>query len=181
MGFNPEGKESRMPDLYLGLQMTKELLRAQKDIKDVDKEDDFHIVKLFSLANDKGKTKTFDTSHVKPDDALIYDRLGDEPLLLQNLLYYFSKKDIQEGTVFYKFLTEVNEVINLKRKRTVLIQRLQRLALILAVILYSFIGFMFILMFISVIATATKMNDPEVEWMDQRIGGYSENILPLNS
>jgi hypothetical protein len=179
MGFSDNGKEGRLPDFYLGLQMTRELKRAQQEIKNVDKEEDFHVVKEFSLANEVGNTKKFDTSHVKPDDALIYDRLGEEPLALQNLLYYFSKQDVPHGTVFWNFLNEVNQVLNLKRKRTVLVQRLRRLALTLAIILYSFIGLMIALMIISVIITTTKMNDPEVEWMDQRIGGYSSDIVSI--
>jgi hypothetical protein len=179
MGFSETGRENRLPDFYLGLQMTRELKRAQEEIKNVDKDLDFHIIKEFSLLNDTGRTRKFDTSHVKPDDALIYDRLGDEPLALQNLLYYFSKQDVPHGTVFWNFLNEVNQVLNLKRKRTVLVQRLRRLALTLAIIFYSFVGVMLLLMIISVITTATKMNDPEVEWMEKKIGGYSSPILSV--
>jgi hypothetical protein len=179
IGFSDTGKEHRLPDFYLGLQMTRELKRAQEEIKNVDKEQDFRIIKEFSLSNDSGRKQKFDTSHVKPDDALIYDRLGEEPLALQNLLYYFSKQDVQHGTVFWNFLNEVNHVLSLNRKRTVLVQRLQRLALTLAIIFYSFVGLMLLLMIISVIATATKMNDPEVEWMDQNIGGYSPPIVSV--
>jgi hypothetical protein len=179
MGFNDMGKENRLPDFYLGLQMTRELKRAQEEIKNVDKEEDFCIIKEFSLSNNTGRKQTFDTSHVKPNDALIYDRLGEEPLALQNLLYYFSKQDVPHGTVFWNFLNEVNHVLKLKRKRTVLVQRLRRLALTLAIIFYSFIGLMFLLMVISVITTATKMNDPEVEWMDKKIEGYSSPMFSV--
>jgi hypothetical protein len=179
MGFQDGGREGRLPDLYLGIQMTRELKHAQEEIKNVDKDENFHIIKAFSLSNEDGIKKKFDISHVKPDDALIYDRLGDEPLALQNLLYYFSKRDVQHGTIFWNFLNEVNHVLNLQRKRTLIVQRLRRLALTLAVILYSFIGLMLFLMIISVIVTATKMNDPEVVWMDQRIGGYSSNIVAI--
>ena len=181
IGFSETGKENRLPDFYLGLQMTRELKRAQEEIKNVDKEVDFRIIKEFSLSNDNGRAKKFDTSHVKPDDALIYDRLGEEPLALQNLLYYFSKQDVPHGTVFWNFLNEVNQVLSLRRKRTVLVQRLRRLALTLAIILYSLIGLMFFLMMISLITTVTKMNDPEVEWMDQKntMNGYSPTILSV--
>jgi hypothetical protein len=179
MGFNDAGREGRLPDFYLGLQMTRELKRAQEEIKNIDKEEDFHIVKEFSLAIDNGHTKKFDISHVKPEDALIYDRLGEEPLALQNLLYYFSKQDVQQGTVFWNFLNEVNHVLSLNHKRTLLVQRLKRLALSLAIIFYVFIGIMFFAMVISVITTTTKMNDPEVEWMDQRTEGYSGDVVTI--
>lgn len=179
MGFSETGRENRLPDFYLGLQMTRELKRAQEEIKNVDKEVDFRVIKQFSLSNDRGRAKIFNTSHVKPDDALIYDRLGEEPLALQNLLYYFSKQDVPHGTVFWNFLNEVNQVLNLRRKRTVLVQRLRRLALTLAVILYSFIGLMFFLMMISIISTVSKMNDPEVEWMNRKIGDYSSTIVSV--
>jgi hypothetical protein len=168
MGFNESSdKQERVPNLYLGLQMTRELKRAQEEIKNIDKQEDFYVIKQFVLAGEKTRSKPFDTSHVKPEDALIYDRLGEEPLALQNLLYYFSKQDVQHGTMFWDFLNEVNHVIKLKRKRTLLIQRLRRLALTLAVIIYGCIGLMLFLMIISIITTATKMNDPEVQWMNQ--------------
>jgi hypothetical protein len=67
----------------------------------------------------------------------------------------------------------------MKRKRTVLVQRLRRLALTLAIILYSIIGFMFILLVISVISTATKMNDPEVQWMEPTVDQYSKNAVSI--
>jgi len=177
MGFTATEKQVRLPDFYLGLQMARELKNAQEEIKNIDKEINFHAIKEFTLANDNGNTKRYNTSHVKPDDALIYDRLGEEPLALQNLLYYFSRQDVQHGTVFWDFLNEVNEVLNLKRKRTALVKRLRRLALTLAIIFYSFIGLMFFLMIISVITTATKMNDPQVSWMDQRFNEYPTNFL----
>ncbi|UJR09419.1 hypothetical protein I4U23_013660 [Adineta vaga] len=176
MGFRGT-TEGKVPDFYLGLQMTRELRRAQQQIKNVDLDENFQVVKEFSLATDKGPSRKFDTRHVKPDDALIYDRLGEEPLALQNLLYYFSKQDVPHGTVFWDFLNEVNHVLNLKRKRTVLVERLRRLALSLALIIYSAVGLMLFSMVISVITTITKMNDPEVEWMDQSIGGFSMDIL----
>ncbi|CAF1014096.1 unnamed protein product [Adineta steineri] len=178
MGFRGAiGKEGQLPDFYLGLQMARELRRAQLEIKDVDNDTSFQAVKEFSLASAKGQNRKFDTRHVQPDDALIYDRLGEEPLSLQNLLYYFSKQDIQHGTVFWDFLNEVNHVLNLKRKRTVLVQRLRRLALSLALVVYIIIGLMFCTMVIGIITTITKMNDPEVEWMDQNLGGYSSDFL----
>lgn len=175
MGFTESSKQGAMPDLYLGLQMTRELRRAQQEIKNADKEVDFHVIKHFELALGQARTKKFDTSHVKPEDALIYDRLGDEPLSLQNLLYYFSKQDVQQGTVFWDFLSGVNQVLNLQRKRTVLVQRLQRFALILAMIIYTFIGLMLASMVISVVTTVTRMNDPEVRWEEQVVEIYSSN------
>jgi hypothetical protein len=172
MGYTESNRQGAMPDLYLGLQMTRELRRAQLSIQNADQEDDFHIIKHFELAVGKARTKKFDTSHVKPEDALIYDRLGEEPLSLQNLLYYFSKQDVQKGSVFWDFLSGVNQVLDLQRKRTVLVQRLRRIALILAVIIYVFIGLMLSAMIISVITTVTRMNDPEVQWTEQIVEIY---------
>ncbi|CAF0848199.1 unnamed protein product [Rotaria sordida] len=174
MGY---GEDNAMQNLYLGLQMKRELKRAQEEIKNIDKQENFHPVKQFTLAIDGKSGKKYNTSHVKPDDALIYDRLGEEPLALQNLLYYFSKQEVPPGTVFWEFLNEVNHVLNMKRKRTVRIQRLRRLALTLAVVFYSIIGFMLFLLIISVITTATKMNDPEVQWLAPSVNKGSSNIL----
>lgn len=164
IGGNETEGSTKLPDFYLGLQMVRELRRAQEEIMNADKHEDFRVIKLFELDYGKAKTKKFDISHIKPDDALIYDRLGEEPLALHNLLYYFSKQDIQQGTVFWDFLREVNQVLSLQRKRTVLVQRLRRIALTLAITFYIFIGLMFFLMIVSFISTATRMNDPEVRW-----------------
>jgi hypothetical protein len=177
MGYNERERDSTLPGFYIGLQMKRELKRAQDEIQNIDKEKNFYAIKQFALAVDSKRIKTYDTSHVKPDDALIYDRLGDEPLPLQNLLYYFSKQDVPHETLFWDFLNEVNHVLNLKRKRTVLVERLRTLALTLAIIFYSIIGFMLFLLVISVITTATKMDDPEVNWMGSNVNNYSKNIL----
>ncbi|CAF1307099.1 unnamed protein product [Rotaria magnacalcarata] len=179
MGFNERGRDDNVPNLYLGLQMKRELKRAQEEIKNIDQEENFHAVKQFVLAVDNRRNKTYDTSLVKPEDALVYDRLGEEPLALQNLLYYFSKQDVPHGTIFWEFLNEVNRVLNMQRKRTVLVQRLRKLALTLAVICYCLIGLMLLLLIISVITTTTKMNDPEVQWMQPNVKNDLANSLSV--
>ena len=138
--------------------MVRELKRAEVEIKNIDKQDDFYVIKEFSLDGNAGNKKRFDVRHVKSNDALIYDRLGEEPLSLQNLFYYFSKQKVEQATTFYDFLYQVNQVLNLKRKRTVLVRRLQRLALAITILISSFIGLMFIAMIIASIATLTRMD-----------------------
>jgi hypothetical protein len=180
MGYNERGRDSTLPDFYIGLQMKRELKRAQDEITNIDKEENFYAIKQFALATDEKHIKNYDTSHVKPDDSLIYDRLGDEPLSLQNLLYYFSKQDVPHGTLFWEFLNEVNHVLNMKRKRTVRVQRLRKLALTLAIIVYGIIGFMLFLLLVSVISTATKMNDPEVQWVEPDVDTFSQKLLSIS-
>jgi hypothetical protein len=179
MVYNEQERDSTLPGLYPFLQMKRELKRAQEEIKNIDKEKNFQAVKSFVLTDDVKRSKTYDTSHVKSDDALIYDRLGEEPLALQNLLYYFSRQDVTHGSLFWDFLNEVNRVLNMKRKRMVRVQRLRKLALTLAIILYSIVGFMLVLLIISVISTVTKMNDPEVQWMESATERYSKNSVSL--
>ncbi|CAF1297869.1 unnamed protein product [Rotaria sordida] len=120
MSYNDHDEQKKLPDFYLGLQMIRELKRAQNEIQRIDQETNFHVVKQFVLAIDDKHTKTYDTRHIKPTDALIYDRIGDEPMAVQNLLYYFSQQNVLPGTVFWNFLNEVNHVLNMNRKRTVL-------------------------------------------------------------
>lgn len=181
MGYNAQARDSTLPDFYIGLQMKRELKRAQDEIKNIDKEKNFHAIKQFALAVDSKRTKSYDTRHVKADDALTYDRLGEEPLALQNLLYYFSQQDVPHGTLFWDFLNEVNRVLNMKRKRTVRVERLRKLALTLAVILYAFLGFMLFLLVISVITTATRMNDPEVQWLEPNVESYPSKLVKASS
>ena len=173
MGYNQRERDTNLPDFYIGLQMKRELKRAQEEIQNIDKEENFHAVKNFVLAVDSRRLKTYDTSHVKPNDALVYDRLGEEPLPLQNLLYYFSKQEVAHGTIFWDFLNEVNRVLHMKRKRTVLVERLRKLALTLSIICYIIIGTMFFLLIVSVITTATKMNDPAVRWLEPEEEQYT--------
>ncbi|CAF0913515.1 unnamed protein product [Rotaria sp. Silwood1] len=176
MDVDERNQGQGLSNFYLNLQMKRELKRVQEAIKNIDKEDNFHVVRRFSLA-DGGKPKKYDTSHVKPDDALIYDRLGDEPLKLQNLLFYYDNKEVTPGSIDWEFLNEVLHVLKIKRKRTVLVQRLGKLALALAMVFYIIIGFMFFLLIISFITTATKMNDPEVQWVDPIVNKGSTNIF----
>ncbi|CAF2105997.1 unnamed protein product [Rotaria magnacalcarata] len=173
MSYNNNKGESRLPDFYLGLQMIRELKRVQDEIQRVGQERNFHAVKRFVLAIDDKHTNAYDTRHVKPDDAIIYDRLGEESMSLQNLLYYFSQQNIDHGTVFWDFLNKVNHVLNMNRKRTVLVQRLRKLAQVLTFIVYGIIGFMFFLLIASVITTVGKMSDPELKWMSDPDGQYS--------
>ncbi|CAF3433388.1 unnamed protein product [Rotaria socialis] len=179
MGFNNLSKEDRLSDLYLDFQVIRELKRAKNEINNVNKDKDFHMGKTFSLAGESGKPRVFNTSFVTPNDALIYDRIGEEPLVLQNLLYYFSKQNIEKGTPFWNLLIRVNEVLTLKHKCTVLVQRLRRLVLTLTIIFYSIIGFMFCLMIISVIITARKLDDPEVQWMNNNAEVFTNKFLLL--
>ncbi|CAF0985965.1 unnamed protein product, partial [Didymodactylos carnosus] len=72
------GDEKQTPNMYLSFQMIRELKRAQVGIKNID-DDNKSQMKTFSLAVSKQKIKTYDTSHVTSDDALFYDRLGEEP------------------------------------------------------------------------------------------------------
>ena len=65
----------------------------------------------------------------------------------------------------------------MRRKRTVLVERLRKLALILAIIFYCIIGIMFMLLIVSVIATATKMDDPEVKWIESNIDKYTTSMV----
>ncbi|CAM2724662.1 unnamed protein product [Rotaria socialis] len=138
-----------------------------------------HRIRFMSYNNNKGEviddkhTKAYDTRHVKPGDAITYDRLGEKSMSLQNLLYYFSQQNVEHGTAFWNFLDEVNHVLNMNRTRTVLVQRLRKLAQILAFIAYGIIGFMFFLLIASVIATVEKMSNPELKWMSDRDGQYS--------
>jgi hypothetical protein len=181
MGYNERERDCNTPDIYLGLQMKRELKRAQEEIKNIDKEANFCAIKHFALAVDNKRIKTYDTSHVQPNDALIYDRLGEEPLALQNLLYYFSKQDVSHGTLFWDFLNEVNRVLHMNRKRTLLVQRLRRLALTLAVIFYVIVGIMLFLLIISVVTTVTKMNDPEVRWMEPDADNHATFVISPSS
>ena len=179
MGLNARARDTTLPDFYVGLQMKRELKRAQEEIKNIDKEENFQAVKKFTMADASQRMRTYDTSHVKPEDAFIYDRLGEEPLAVQNLLYYFSRQEVAHGTIFWDFLNEVNRVLHMQRKRTARVETLRKLALTLAIIFYSIIGIMLFLLIASVIAVATKMDDPEAKWIQPDVDNFSNNLLAI--
>ncbi|CAF0762441.1 unnamed protein product [Didymodactylos carnosus] len=144
------GKKATNPfqDWYLFLQVMKELKRAEQEIKNIENDKFFKPVKKFSVKLDGvEKIKTYKTSHVRPTDALFYTNISDEPIIIQHLLYYFTKEfAMSNQSLFWNFLTEVNSVLNTNRKRSKRTKMFKKIALILSISVYILITFMFLLL-----------------------------------
>ncbi|CAF1237015.1 unnamed protein product [Rotaria sp. Silwood1] len=148
---------------YLYLQAKRELKRVHQEIQNIDQEIHFRTVQHFALAVDKTYLKIYNTSHVKPTDALVFDHCGDEPLALQNLLYYFSPQPVSYGTAIWEFLKGVVTGLSMEERRIAQVKRSRKLALKFAIIINGGIVLMLFLMIIGVLATSIQMNDHGVE------------------
>ncbi|CAF1013750.1 unnamed protein product [Didymodactylos carnosus] len=141
-------------DFFLALKIKKELKRAQDEIKITG--DNFVAIRRFSLSTRKHKMISYDTTYVKPNDAVICDQWSDEPLSIQSILYYFNQKDITYGSIYWIFLNNIIQVTEVNRKRLTRRAQLQCMASVLVSIAFSTLGLMFFIMTVSVISTLSK-------------------------
>ncbi|CAF0969069.1 unnamed protein product [Didymodactylos carnosus] len=151
----------KISTFHLAVQMKQALKRAQDEIKILERSNEIITseIKRFPLAVSDHKFRIYDTSHVKPNDAVICDQMNDEALSLQSLLYYFSQKKISFGTMYWKFLNEIIQVLEANKRRARRTARLKVLATTLVSILYSTIGLMFLIMIVGVVSTFFKFKD----------------------
>ncbi|CAF1170263.1 unnamed protein product [Rotaria sordida] len=148
---------------YLYLEMKHKLKRAYQEIQNIDQEVHFCAIQSFALASDKTHWKTYNTSHVKPTDALVFDHYGEEPLALHNILYYFNSQPVPYGTAVWEFLKGGVTGLHTEGMRTYREKRLRKLARILAIVINGGIGLMLSLMIIGVVTTGIQMINHEVE------------------
>lgn len=159
-------------DGYLFLQMRRELQRVKEHIHEVENRPDFVPVQYFYLPTDERHTQRYDVSHVRPSDALYYPGFGQEPIVLQSLLYYFSIECVVPyQSVFRSFLSDVCTILNRNEQRLHHAAVLRKFASILALIVYIILGLMLFFLIFSVIKTTSSFqkfyaNDPHggIEW-----------------
>ena len=164
--------DPRCQDWYIYFQMRRELRRAQEDIKTIQSRPDFVPVRYFKLPTDEEHTRRYDVSHVQAKDALYYPSFGPEPIVLQSLLYYFTREcAVPYESIFLAFLANVCSIIDQDRIRLNRVVVLRRVALIVAIIVFAFLGMMFLSMLFGALTTTSNLrqmylNDPDggAEW-----------------
>ena len=159
-------------DWYLFFQMRRELKRAEEQIRAIKYQPDFKPIHYFDLRVNKEQFLHFNVSHVRPNDGIYYAGLSAEPLVLEYLLYYFSKQNpVTYDSLFYSFLSDVNSVLYTNRQRIQRVVVFRRVALIIALAVFIIIIIMFFSLILSVITTTSNIramyrDDPDggIEW-----------------
>ncbi len=143
-------------DWYLFFQTRRELRRAREDIKKVEYRPDFRPVHYFYLPIDDRRKQRYNVSHVQPSDALYYPGFGHEPIVLQSLLYYFSKEcAVPHNSIFQSFLSDVCSIIYRDRQRLNRQAVLRKVALVITILVSILIGLMLFSLVLSVLKTTS--------------------------
>ncbi|CAF2588848.1 unnamed protein product [Rotaria sp. Silwood2] len=159
-------------DWYLFFQMRRELKRAEEQIRAIQNRTDFTPVRHFKLPIDETHTRRYNVSHVRPTDGIYYAGLGSEPIVLEYLLYYFSKEcKVPYDSIFYPFLSDVNSVLAANRQRMNRVVVYRKLALIITLVVFIIILIMFFSMILSVLTTTANLRqmyknapDEDMKW-----------------
>lgn len=150
--------DQRINDWYLLFQMRRELKRAEEHIRAIEQRPDFTPVRHFDLPVDETHLRRHNVSHVRPTDGVFYAGLGSEPLLLEAILYYFSKECVVPyNSMFYPFLCDVSSVLNTNRQRIQRVVLNRRVALGFTLVIYILIFIMFFSLVLSVVTTTSNL------------------------
>lgn len=145
-------------DWYVFFQMKRELKRAEEQIRGLQYRADFRPVREFYLPVDETHVRRYNVSHVRPDDGIYYAGLGSDPIVLQCLLYYFSKEcAVPYNSIFYQFLYDVNAVLHTNRQRIHRVVMFRKVALVMTLAITIFIGIMFFSLILSAWTTTWRL------------------------
>ncbi|CAF1307082.1 unnamed protein product [Rotaria magnacalcarata] len=169
--------DERMKDWYIFFQMRRELRRAQVEINAIEHRPDFRAVRYFNLPVDSTHFKRYDVSHVKPTDSLYYPGLGRDPIVLQSLLFYFSKECVVPyGSMFRTFLSDVCAIIYRDQQQRHRAAVFRKVALSMTIIISIIIALMLASMIFGALKTTSNLatmyrNDPDggYEWRQPKI------------
>ncbi|CAF3090270.1 unnamed protein product [Rotaria sp. Silwood2] len=143
---------------YILFKMRHELKRAEEEIHAIQYRPNFKPVHHFYLPADGTDVRCYNVSHVQPTDCISYVALGSKPILLQNLLYFFSKGCIvPNNSLFYSFLCDVNSVLDANRKRINRDILFRKVALIITIAVFIIILMMFFSLILSVLTTTSNL------------------------
>jgi hypothetical protein len=149
--------EQPIRDWYVFIQIKHELKHVQKEIRALEYRTDFIPVRYFNLPIDQTHVRRYNVSHIQSTDEIYYGGLGSEPIVLQYLLYYFSKEClVPYNSIFYSFLSDVNAVLDTNR------QRLQRAVVFRRVVLIFTLAIsiiLFIMLFSLILSVLTTISN----------------------
>ena len=157
-GISPSDPNQPLADWFSFFQMSRELRHVQEDIRQVTNRPDFTPVRHFCLPTDNRHKKRFNVSHIQPMDTLYHPAFGHDPMLLQALLYYFSKECVvPHNSIFRPFLSDVCTVISRKREQLDRVTALRKFALALTIIVFLILFLMLFLLLFSALKTTWNL------------------------
>ena len=150
--------DPRLQDWYAFFQMRRELRYAQERIETIQSRPNFVPVHHFKLPIDARHQKRYNVKHIQSTDALHYPDFGKDPIMLQSLLYYFSEEcAVPYESIFLNFLSSVCAMINHDQQRHVRVTNFRRVALAIALVVFSILAVMFCSLILSVLQTTATM------------------------
>ena len=159
-GINTEAVDPRCREWYILFQMRRELRRAQTRIQQIGRRPDFVPVHYFNLPVGETDIQRHNVSHVKPSDAIYYPSFGGDPIVLQPLLYYFSKECmVTHDSIFRSFLSDVCSVVDRNREHIRRVAVFRKVALTVTTIVSVILILMFFSLVLSVFTTASNLRD----------------------
>ena len=151
--------DARSQDWYLFFQMRRELRRAQAEISTIQSRPDFAPIRHFHLPTSEKHFRRVNVSHVQSDEAIYYPSFSAEPIVLQSLLFYFTKECfVPYQSVFRSFLTDVCSIISQDRQRLNRVVVFRRIALVLTILVSIFLAMMFFSLILSAWTTTNRLD-----------------------
>ncbi|CAF3638266.1 unnamed protein product [Rotaria sp. Silwood1] len=143
---------------YILFKTRYELKRAQERIQTLQYRPNFKPIHYFYLPTDEINVRHYNVSHVQPTDCIYFAAISSNPIVLQNLLYYFTKEcTVPSNSLFYSFLCDVNSVLDTKRKRIHRAAAFRKVALVITIAVFTIILMMFFSSILSVLTTVSNL------------------------
>lgn len=171
-GFSATSVNDQFHDKCVLIQMRRELRRMKEQIRAVEHRPDFVPVRCFKIPTDEEHSRRYKVSHVSPTSVLYHPSFDQEPIVLQSLLFYFSREClVPYQSIFRPLLTNICSALDRDRERLERTAAFRRFALIIAIIIFIILSLMLITMIVGVLNTRSnfhKLYDNDihggVEW-----------------
>ncbi|UJR36746.1 hypothetical protein I4U23_029461 [Adineta vaga] len=146
-------------DWYMLVHTRRELRRTKDQIRQIE-QSNFVPIHRFRLPTDELRYRQYNVSHLQSSDKLYHPSFGTEPVIIQSLLYYFSKEcAVPYTSLFRPFLVDVCEIIEHDRERLKRAAVFRKVALAIAIIICIILALMYCSLIISVLTTTLNLRD----------------------
>ncbi|CAF0732074.1 unnamed protein product [Adineta steineri] len=170
-GINLDHVHPQLRYLYLYWQVRRELQRAQNSIEQIERSH-YTPIDYFNLPTDETHNRRYNVSHLQPSNAIYHPAFQSQPVVLQALLYYFSKECVVPyNSVFRPFLSDVCSILYQDRQRINRAAVFRKVATIITIVISIFLALMFFSLIVSVFTTTSNLramyrDDPDggIEW-----------------
>lgn len=158
-GFSTTNVKDPSQDACVVIQMRRELRRMRERIRDVEHRPDFVPIRSFRLPTDEKNYRRYKVSHVSPASVLYHPSFDEEPVVLQALLFYFSREyTVPYQSIFRPLLTDICSTVDRDRQRLERARNFRRYALVLTIIIFAILSLMFITLIVGVVKTRSNFH-----------------------